>query len=146
MKDIHSVKWLEDLFFSDFNLEIIFILLFIIIIIFSYFYLKLIIKKRKYFKSKIKLLEQDIEKLSKTKFYEKLNKIFREYFISKWIKYSDKMTLKEIENFYNNLFIKIRIKKKILKIFRDTYMLEFSKSTDSTKKRREIITKILKDL
>jgi len=80
--------------------------------------------------SSLNKLKENQDKYSKTKYYELLNNIFRQYFKVKWYKNTDNLTLKEIK--------KLAIDKEIITIFEKSYLNEFS-SLESDKKERLLI-------
>jgi hypothetical protein len=152
--DKDDIKWIKNTTGMFYNF-IYYQLLIILLLVFLYFYYLYINNKKKNkdlemaeIKSakdinkqlikKIKILLKKIEELSKTEFYEKLNKIFREYFDIIWIKNNEMMTLKEIKE--------LSLDENLIQLFEKSYMSEFNDKEDSKEKREEIINEFLKIL
>ena len=150
-KDINSVRYFR-MFFDDYIFIPIYIFIFLIslYLILSKYILKFILNNKKFkflfnnkihdikeenesvvLKNKLLSLLEDIENLSKWEFYGKLNLLFRGYFEIIWIKWALKLTLKELQT--------KDINSEILKLFEESYYLEFSNKTTRIETRKKIL-------
>lgn len=154
VNDKDDIRWIKNSTGMLYNF-IYYQLLIILLLILLYFYYLYINNKKKNkdlkvaeIKSakdinkqlikKIKILLKKVDELNKTEFYEKLNKLFREYFEILWIKNNEMMTLKEIKE--------LNLDKDLIQLFEKSYLSEFNDKNDTKEKREEIINEFLKIL
>jgi len=86
--------------------------------------------------NKLEQLEKEITILNKSDFYNKLNLLFRDYFVILWFIQAHKMTLKELSQ--TNI-----IKKDIFDIYKKGYYYEFNNLKDDFSWRKNIIEKFI---
>lgn len=94
--------------------------------------------KVKFLIKNLRILLKSADVLDKTEFYEKLNKIFREYFNLLWVEYADIMTLKEIKG--------LDLDKDLILLFEKSYLNEFNAKKDTTLWRKNLINKFIKSI
>ncbi len=86
--------------------------------------------------NKLKQLEKDSKRLNKSDFYNRLNLLFREYFVILWFKKAPKMSLQELSQ--TNI-----IRKDIFDVYKKGYYYEFNTLKDDFSLRKKIIKQLI---
>lgn len=148
--DIKNIKSWNNIFYEFMFYQV----LIIILLVWLYYYNTKIAQKNRLVKEKeendiliydskkndlvdrIKKMFKSVEVLSKTDFYQKLNKVFREYFELLWFENTDMMTLKEIKE--------LQIEQELIELFERSYYFEFSNQKETYKSREDLINDLLR--
>ncbi|PIE85442.1 hypothetical protein CSA08_01910 [Candidatus Gracilibacteria bacterium] len=162
MNDIFDIKGAQNFLGTEFvYLPVLIILFFIVFFIILDLYFsskKDAVKKEKKSKketndevkyeviivNKLFSLQENVDKLDKSKFYLELNNIFRDYLGYIYNKNLLKSTFEEIK--LESLLSKNKSSNKLILLFRRSYDIEFSDKKDTILKRKNILKSFIKIL